>query len=93
MAKTQQLRIILNFFLERAIRYKREAEIDTKIVGGKQAYPHSIPWQVALVLTNTSNLQCGGTIICDKYVLTAGKCSCFKTWQSKDNKKFLALIH
>ena len=55
--------------------HRREAEKDTKIVGGKPAYPHSIPWQVALVFTNTSSIQCGGTIICDKYVLTAGKCS------------------
>ena len=55
------------------------AEIGLRIAGGDPSFSHplqrSIPWQVALVERNTKNLQCGGTIICNKYVLTAGLCT------------------
>ena len=45
-----------------------------KIMGGGEATPNSIPHQVALVLTGTNNVQCGGTILNRKFVLTAAHC-------------------
>merc|ERR1712018_620855 len=43
------------------------------IVGGKEATPHSIPWQVS-VQTRSGFHFCGGTIINENYVLTAAHC-------------------
>jgi len=46
-----------------------------RIVGGKEARPHSWPWQV---LIRCQNLQligsCGGSIISEKWVITAAHC-------------------
>merc|ERR1711962_1980774 len=41
----------------------------TRIVGGEEVEPHSIPWQVKL-----GDVTCGGTIICPRFVMTAGHC-------------------
>jgi len=43
------------------------------IVGGKEARPHSIPWQVS-VQTRSGFHFCGATIINNKYALTAAHC-------------------
>jgi len=44
----------------------------SRIVGGKEAKPYSIPWQV--VLMHNGDLQCGGSILSRKFVLTAAFC-------------------
>ncbi|OQV22780.1 putative Transmembrane protease serine 6 [Hypsibius exemplaris] len=44
----------------------------TKIVGGTVANRHSLPWQVATF--EGSSQGCGGTIITDRWVLTAAHC-------------------
>jgi len=41
----------------------------TRIVGGEEVEPHSIPWQVYL-----GDVNCGGTIICPRFVMTAAHC-------------------
>ena len=45
-----------------------------RIMGGGEAIPYSIPYQVAIVLANTSNTKCGGAIISKKFVITAAHC-------------------
>ncbi|XP_049828783.1 trypsin-7-like [Schistocerca gregaria] len=46
--------------------------VDTRIVGGYQAPPHIFPWMVAILFNGFMN--CGGSLINDRYVLTAGHC-------------------
>ena len=41
----------------------------SRIVGGSEVEPHSIPWQVHL-----GDVKCGGTIICPRFVMTAAHC-------------------
>ena len=43
-------------------------------MGGGEATPHSFPYQVAVVLTKTSNAFCGGAILSEKFVFTAAHC-------------------
>merc|ERR1712011_68153 len=43
-----------------------------KIVGGVEATPHEFPWQVGLFF---DGYFCGGTIISEKYILTAAHCA------------------
>lgn len=43
-----------------------------RIIGGHDAEPHSAPWQ-ALVQIN-GNAYCGGALISQNYVVTAGHC-------------------
>ncbi|XP_064103370.1 trypsin-1-like, partial [Macrobrachium nipponense] len=45
-----------------------------KIVGGEQALVNEYPWQVALSKSNLYRPYCGGSIICNKWVLTAAHC-------------------
>ena len=47
---------------------------DPEVVGGIEADPNSIPWQVAVVRRSESIPRCGGTIICAKFVMTAAHC-------------------
>ncbi|XP_049786305.1 trypsin-7-like [Schistocerca cancellata] len=54
--------------------------IDTRIVGGYQAPPHIFPWMVAILYNGFMN--CGGSLINDRYVLTAGHCL---NWVSPKN--------
>lgn len=43
-----------------------------RIVGGAEVVPNSLPWQVGLLID--SQEFCGGTLISDKFVLTAAHC-------------------
>merc|ERR1711953_1429552 len=43
-----------------------------KIVGGVEATPHESPWQVGLFF---NGYFCGGSIISEKYILTAAHCA------------------
>jgi secreted trypsin-like serine protease len=47
------------------------------IVGGKLAVPYSWPWQVALfkkARSGKSSFYCGGSVIANQWVITAGHC-------------------
>ncbi|XP_059484211.1 trypsin-1-like [Neocloeon triangulifer] len=55
-----------NFFIE---------PDDGRIVGGIEAVPHSMPWMALLVSQERDYAPfCGGSIINDRYVLTAAHC-------------------
>merc|ERR1712227_408367 len=49
------------------------SDTSSYIVGGREATPHSIPWQVS-VQTRSGFHFCGATIINNKYALTAAHC-------------------
>merc|ERR1711881_255812 len=76
------------------------SDTSSYIVGGKEATPHSIPWQVS-VQTRSGFHFCGGTIINANYVLTAAHCvkpgdniyvvagaHSKKNWKNDGGKKF-----
>merc|ERR1719228_446323 len=47
------------------------------IVGGHEATPHSIPWQISLQASFRGfemGHSCGGSIVSDQYVITAAHC-------------------
>ena len=46
-----------------------------RIVGGKEAIPHSLPWQVAIFNVEIGMAACGGTILAPKFIMTAGHCT------------------
>ncbi|CAF1203415.1 unnamed protein product [Rotaria sordida] len=48
--------------------------IRTRIVGGIERIPHSWPWIVSIRLASTNSPFCGGSLITDRYVLTAAHC-------------------
>ncbi|KAM3967112.1 transmembrane protease serine 11D [Aphomia sociella] len=49
-----------------------DAIVSMRIVGGRRAEPHSFPWAVAILKNN--HMHCGGAIITNKHVLSAGHC-------------------
>jgi len=48
----------------------------SRIVGGDDASPHSIPWQVG-ILNGLESISCGGTLLTEKHVLSAAHCNFF----------------
>jgi len=44
----------------------------SRIIGGGQANKNSIPWQVRLAADGGA--ECGGTILCPRFVMTAAQC-------------------
>ncbi|XP_052739992.1 plasminogen [Bicyclus anynana] len=54
--------------------------VSMRIVGGRRAEPHSFPWTVAITKNNI--MHCGGALITDRHVLSAGHC--FK-WDKLNN--------
>ncbi|KAJ8958894.1 hypothetical protein NQ318_019662 [Aromia moschata] len=49
---------------------------NSRIIGGHEVEPHSIPYQAFLNVTGSNNSTwiCGGSLITTNYVLTAGRC-------------------
>ncbi|XP_011302141.1 uncharacterized protein [Fopius arisanus] len=47
-------------------------DISIRIVGGTEVTPHSLPWVVAIF--HLRRLHCGGALINNRYILTAGHC-------------------
>merc|ERR1711962_59104 len=52
---------------------------EDRIVGGTKVKPHTLPWQVAMIPKGDTDGQffvnCGGVIICPRFVLTAAHCT------------------
>uniref|UniRef100_A0A3B4ZLT3 Coagulation factor IX n=1 Tax=Stegastes partitus TaxID=144197 RepID=A0A3B4ZLT3_9TELE len=45
-----------------------------RIVGGQEVVPGEIPWQVALVARSSGQLFCGGSILSERWIITAAHC-------------------
>jgi len=61
----------------------------TRIVGGQEAEVNEWPWMAAvMILSETSNVFCGGSIISDEWILTAAHC--FKDKNAADMQVLLA---
>ena len=68
------------------------SQIDQRIVGGKVATPHAWPWQVSLRYLGRH--ICGGCIISDNWIVSAGHCFAnvstnpedFQVWVGKHHK-------
>lgn len=52
--------------------FTQEEKAAPRIVGGKEAWPHSWPWQIALCISNMP--ACGGAILSKYWIITAGHC-------------------
>ncbi|XP_048185338.1 kallikrein-14 [Perognathus longimembris pacificus] len=51
------------------------AEDDHRIIGGYTCVPNSQPWQVALLAGPGMRFLCGGSLLSNKWVITASHCS------------------
>nr|AOW41608.1 trypsin [Euphausia superba] len=52
-----------------------QANRATRIVGGQTTEVNEYPWQVALVSRGSTQVFCGGSLINDRWVLTAAHCT------------------
>lgn len=58
-----------------AMTFITKIQSDKKIVGGQIAEPHSIPYQVAILVRRGSAVTlCGGSLLNENAILTAGHC-------------------
>ncbi|KAK3517805.1 hypothetical protein QTP70_018968 [Hemibagrus guttatus] len=57
----------------------QEEGAEPRIVGGKEAWPHSWPWQVVLSFADMP--ACGGAIINEYWIVTA--CHCFRRYSKE----------
>ncbi|XP_067000371.1 trypsin-1 isoform X2 [Anabrus simplex] len=62
--------------------------VGTRIVGGSVTQPHRYPWMVAIL--NSGKMHCGGSLINDRYVLTAGHCL---NWARKEDLSVILGMH
>ncbi|XP_072233408.1 ovochymase-1 isoform X2 [Leuresthes tenuis] len=69
--------------------FPQELQIETRIIGGQEAWAHSWPWQVSLQFSSIS--ACGGAIINPLWVVSAAHC--FKRYKKKSLWKVLAGKH
>ncbi|KAK3521146.1 hypothetical protein QTP70_000528 [Hemibagrus guttatus] len=53
---------------------KEKINTDQRIVGGLEATPGEIPWQVALFHKEKKLVFCGGSLLSDMWVITAAHC-------------------
>merc|ERR1719431_2106210 len=66
-------------------------EDDGKIVGGEEAVPHSIPWQVSLRRKSDNFHFCGGPVIEPSTVVSAAHCTVI--WDSASEVVVVAGEH
>jgi len=64
---------------------------DGKIVGGEEAAPHSIPWQVSLRRKSDNFHFCGGSVLGPNHVVSAAHCTVI--WDSPDEVVVVAGEH
>ncbi|XP_023698406.1 coagulation factor IXb isoform X2 [Paramormyrops kingsleyae] len=53
---------------------QEEVATDKRIVGGNEVTPGEIPWQVALIDNDKRVIFCGGSILSERWVITAAHC-------------------
>lgn len=65
-------------FREAKARFEANSNTNSRIIGGQDAALSANPWQVALLyaddINNARAQFCGGSVIADKWVLTAAHC-------------------
>jgi len=61
------------------------------IVGGEEAVPHSIPWQVSLRRKSDDFHFCGGSVLTSNAIVTAAHCT--EIWDSPDEVQIVAGGH
>ena len=64
-----------------------------RIIGGLESLPHQNPWMVKLGSAHNYTCgKCGGTLISNKHVITAGHCvdeAVQKHWKRSQVKSFM----
>jgi len=81
-----------------AVKVNSAMEDGNRIVGGTEVVPHSLPWQVVVRTLKWKDGrrrvgQCGGSIICPKFVLSAAHCVDEDDGVHPDNVTILAGAH
>uniref|UniRef100_T1IV59 Peptidase S1 domain-containing protein n=1 Tax=Strigamia maritima TaxID=126957 RepID=T1IV59_STRMM len=59
--------------IENGTKLEPSVLTNSRIVGGETAVPNMYPWMVAIII-HPGVLTCGGSLISDRYVLTASHC-------------------